>query len=106
MIDKLDEALDCCEHGLNLEPTNAAILEVQSQCRERKKEKEERIRAKEEKERKERETKAQLENAIQARGIKINVTDKNVRSSAGIQYDAETDTLQWPVFFLSRVQGE
>ncbi|KAF7723207.1 hypothetical protein EC973_002282 [Apophysomyces ossiformis] len=99
-LDRVDEAHDCCEHGLAADPENQAIKKIREDCIQRKKTIELAQQRKEKKEREEKEAKERLEKAFETRKIKFDIQDQDVRNSANIQYDAETDSLSWPVFFL------
>lgn len=73
-LDKLVEAIDCCDHGLAVDPENKSIKEIRQQATKRKEMLDERQRKKEEKERQEREKKETLEKAFKVRiGIKWRV---------------------------------
>ncbi|KAL4207191.1 hypothetical protein AB4K20DRAFT_1919862 [Rhizopus microsporus] len=99
-LDKLVEAIDCCDHALAIEPDNKAVKEVKQKAVDRKAMMDKKLKEKEEKEKREREKKEGLERAMKERKIKIKVEDKDVRERANIEYDPETDTISWPVFFL------
>ncbi|KAI8381258.1 uncharacterized protein BYT42DRAFT_299116 [Radiomyces spectabilis] len=99
-LDRAQEAHDCCEHGLAVDPDNTALKAMKEKCIQRQEALEARQRRKEEKEKADREAKENLEKALKDRKIKIEVTDKEVREKASIVLDPETQTLSWPVFFL------
>ncbi|CEP07819.1 hypothetical protein [Parasitella parasitica] len=99
-LDKLVETIDCCDHALEVDATNKPIQDIRQQALKRKIMIDEIIRQKEEREEQERNKKQLLENAFKERNIKIEVVDKNVREKANIEYDLETQTISWPVFFL------
>ncbi|CAG8471648.1 11547_t:CDS:2 [Dentiscutata heterogama] len=85
-LDKFDQALDCCEHGIEILDQKAKI--------------------KEERERKEREKKESLEEAIKMRNIKMETTPNTAIpiSPHSVHLDTETQQLIWPVFFpISRI---
>lgn len=63
-LDRLIEAIDCCDHALVVDPENKAVEEVKEKAVNRKNMQEEKKRQKEEKERREREKKDILENAF------------------------------------------
>ncbi|KAG9307749.1 hypothetical protein G9A89_023314 [Geosiphon pyriformis] len=100
MLDKIEEALDCCEHGLAIEPDNKALqLEKQKilkhkVCLNKKKEE------KQERERKEYEQKVALEKVIKDRNIRITTTRDAPNSPHSVYLESETQQLIWPVFFL------
>ncbi|KAG0175025.1 hypothetical protein DFQ28_002340 [Apophysomyces sp. BC1034] len=99
-LDRVDEAHDCCAHGLAADPENQAVKKMLETCVKRKEQIESAQRRKEEKEREEKESKERLQKAFEARKIKFDIQDKEVRDTVNIQYDAKSDTLSWPVFFL------
>ncbi|RCI05287.1 hypothetical protein CU098_007523 [Rhizopus stolonifer] len=99
-LDKLVEAIDCCNHALTIDPENKPIQDIKQKATTRKDYIDEKIRQKEEREERERNKKQILENAFKERNIKIEVADKDVRDKANIEFDHETQTLSWPVFFL------
>ncbi|KAG2194311.1 hypothetical protein INT46_005338 [Mucor plumbeus] len=99
-LDKLVETIDCCDHALQVDAENKPIQDIRQQASKRKAIIDEKIRQKEEREERERNKKQILENAFKERNIKIQVEDKDVREKANIEYDHETQTINWPVFFL------
>ncbi|CAO3689367.1 unnamed protein product [Rhizopus stolonifer] len=99
-LDRLLEAIDCCDHALMIDPENKVVHDIKKKAVDRKNMLEEKKRQKEERERREREKKDILENAFKERKITIQVEDKEVREKANIDYDFETNTINWPVFFL------
>ncbi|CAG8735928.1 13664_t:CDS:2 [Cetraspora pellucida] len=99
-LDKIDQALDCCEHGLKIEPNNLALQQLEETCVKRKEVLEQKAKIKKEHERKERETKEALENAIKIRNIKMETTPNTPISPHSVHIDTETQQLIWPVFFL------
>ncbi|KAG1053657.1 hypothetical protein G6F43_004277 [Rhizopus delemar] len=99
-LDRLIEAIDCCDHALVVDPENKAIQDVKEKAVSRKNIQEEKKRQREEKERREREKKDILENAFKEKKITIQVEDEEIREKANIDYDFETKTINWPVFFL------
>ncbi|KAI8146367.1 hypothetical protein BJV82DRAFT_510627 [Fennellomyces sp. T-0311] len=99
-LDRLDEAHDCCEHALAVDPDNAIVKDVKQKIIKRKEQVEARKQQKEEKERQEKEKKERLEQAFKDRKIKFDIKDREVREKANIELDPETNTLSWPVFFL------
>lgn len=99
-LDRNEEAYACCEHALNADPENATVKQLQLKIKQKLDYLEKKKREKEEKELKEKRQKEQLENALKSRKIKMATKDKSVKDAANIQYDEETDSLSWPVFFL------
>ncbi|KAI8639276.1 hypothetical protein BD408DRAFT_421687 [Parasitella parasitica] len=99
-LDKLVESIDCCDHALEVDADNKLIKDIRQQALKRKTQIDEKIRQKEEREERERNNKQILENAFKERNIKIQVDDKDAREKASIEYDHETQTINWPVFFL------
>ncbi|KAI9251218.1 hypothetical protein BY458DRAFT_559494 [Sporodiniella umbellata] len=99
-LDRLVEAIDCCDHALSIDPDNQIVSDIKKKAVDRKNLLEEKKRQKEERERREREKKETLETAFKERNITIHVEDKEVREKANIDYDYETNTINWPVFFL------
>lgn len=63
-LDRVEEALDCCEHALAIEPDNAAVKAVREKTQKRKEQIEAKQRQKEQKEREEKEAKERLEKAF------------------------------------------
>ncbi|CAO3590867.1 unnamed protein product [Absidia cylindrospora] len=99
-LDRSDEAADCCEHALNLDPDNTPVRDLQAKIHQRQQAVAKRQREKEEREQKAREAKEQMDTALERRNIRIDVQDKAMRDAANIQYNADSDTMSWPVFFL------
>ncbi|CAG8565812.1 5008_t:CDS:2 [Scutellospora calospora] len=99
-LDKIDQALDCCEHGLRIEPNNVALQQLKETCIKQTEILNQKAIIKEERERKDRETKEALENAIKMRNIKMETTSNTPTSPHSVYLDAETQQLIWPVFFL------
>lgn len=99
-LDRLDEALDCCDHALAVDPENKAVIQERERCQKRIDLIVEKKRKEEEKKRKEKEKKEKIDKMVKERKIKFEVTDETVAKTAQIQLDEETDTLSWPVFFL------
>ncbi|KAI7861604.1 hypothetical protein BDF14DRAFT_1738274 [Spinellus fusiger] len=99
-LERLDEAYDCCEHALLVDPTNAPVMGLREQCGQRRAVAAKQQQEKEEREQKAKKTKEDLEKALTQRKISIVVTDKEVHANAKIVYDAEQDVVSWPVFFL------
>ncbi|KAI8987390.1 hypothetical protein BDF20DRAFT_814535 [Mycotypha africana] len=99
-LDKLVECIDCCDHALAIDPDNKPVKDVKERAVTRKAILDKKAKEKEERERREREKKEKLENAFKERNIKIEVVDKEVREKANIELDEETQTINWPVFFL------
>ncbi|KAI9254526.1 hypothetical protein BDA99DRAFT_159944 [Phascolomyces articulosus] len=100
VLERVDEAHDCCEHALVVDPDNEVVKELKKKIIKRKEEIEAKQKAKEEKERQEKEEKEKLGQAFKDRKIKFEITEPEVREKANIQLDPETNTLSWPVFFL------
>ncbi|KAI9485528.1 MAG: hypothetical protein EXX96DRAFT_545450, partial [Benjaminiella poitrasii] len=99
-LDKLVETIDCCDHALAIDPENKPVKEIRERAANRKKIIDEKIRQQEEREARERQKKENLEKALKERNIKIQIEDKEVREKANIELDEETQTINWPVFFL------
>ena len=68
VLERLDEAHDCCEHALAVDPDNAAVKDVKQKIIKRKEQVETRKRQKEEREREEKEKKQRLEQAFKVSG--------------------------------------
>ncbi|KAI8906522.1 hypothetical protein DFJ77DRAFT_484370 [Powellomyces hirtus] len=81
-LDKLEEALDCCERALKIDPHNAAISIEQAKVLKRKTLKEETARAQLERERQKEADERMLQNAIKARGIKMISSDPKSSSQS------------------------
>ncbi|CAG8548718.1 16366_t:CDS:2 [Dentiscutata heterogama] len=99
-LDKIDQALDCCEHGIEIEPNNLALQQLKETCIKQKEILDQKAKIKEERERKEREKKKALEKAIKMRNIKMETTPNTPISPHSVHLDTETQQLIWPVFFL------
>ncbi|KAI8069975.1 hypothetical protein BC940DRAFT_236110 [Gongronella butleri] len=100
ILDRLDEAYDCCVHALDLDADNAAVKQVQAKIKTRIDTLKRKEEAKELKAAEAQQAKARLSQALLKRNVRMNVTDKAMTDAANIQYDHETDQLSWPVFFL------
>ncbi|CAG8543874.1 7674_t:CDS:2 [Dentiscutata erythropus] len=99
-LDKIDQALDCCEHGIEIGPNNLALQQLKEICIKRKEILDQKAKIKEERERKEREKKEALEKAIKMRNVKMEMTPDAPISPHSVHLDTETQQLIWPVFFL------
>ncbi|KAI8084488.1 uncharacterized protein BX664DRAFT_387222 [Halteromyces radiatus] len=99
-LDRPDEAYDCCEHALAVDPDNQPVRALQAKIQQRQQVLAKRLQEKQDKERKEREAKQKMEQAFEQRRIRMDVQDKAMRDAANIQYDPDTDIMSWPVFFL------
>ncbi|GAA5813426.1 hypothetical protein MFLAVUS_006904 [Mucor flavus] len=99
-LDKLVETIDCCDHALGIDPENVNVKNIREKALKRKNEIDEKIRLKEEREERERTKKQRLAKALEERKIKMEIVDKDVYEKANIEIDEETQTLNWPVFFL------
>ncbi|CAG8610887.1 1966_t:CDS:2 [Funneliformis mosseae] len=98
-LDKIEEAIDCCEHGLAVQPNNKVLQNEKVKCLNRKEILEKKRREKEERERKERESKEELARAIEGRNIKMVNTSKTQALQKNVRLDKETNNLIWPVVF-------
>ena len=87
VLERVDEAKDCCEHALIIDPDNNIIEDFKQKIIKRKEQLEAKQKAKEEKERKEKEEKEKLEQAFKVtwefikkktRGYFYNMVKKNV----------------------------
>lgn len=67
VLDRVDEAHDCCVHALAVDPDNEPVKAIQKKCIARKEQIEAKQRQKEEKERKEKEEKQRLEQAFKVK---------------------------------------
>lgn len=99
-LDKLVETIDCCDVALAVDPENKNVKDIREKASKRKHEIDEKIRQKEEREERERNKKQILSKALEERKIKMEIVDKDVYEKAAIEFDHETQTLNWPVFFL------
>ncbi|KAJ2959127.1 hypothetical protein NQZ79_g5391 [Umbelopsis isabellina] len=99
-LDRLVEAVDCCEHALAVDPENKAVILEKERCQKKLDQLNEKKRKEEERKRKEEEKKAKIDLLVKERNITFEVTDESVAKTAQIQLDEETNTLSWPVFFL------
>ncbi|CAG8475500.1 4871_t:CDS:2 [Acaulospora morrowiae] len=98
-LDKMEEALDCCDHGLKVEPNNVALRQLKETCIKKKELLDQRIRINKERERKERETKDALETALKARNIVMVTTNDAPTLPHSVHLNSENQ-LVWPVMFL------
>ncbi|KAG0000991.1 hypothetical protein BGZ65_003883 [Modicella reniformis] len=104
------EAIDCCEHALNLEPDNQAIKEEKIKIQTVMDRKEKQRLEKELREQRIQEKKVKIKAALEKRHIKttITTTTKGVKpeeqqdnnSSHEMEWDEEKDELTVPTFFL------
>ncbi|RIA99656.1 hypothetical protein C1645_684710 [Glomus cerebriforme] len=100
-LDKIVEAIDCCDHGLTIQPNNTVLQNEKEKCFKRKEALNKKCKEKEERERKERESKEELERAIKERNIRMEYSSKAQPSiEKSVRLDKETNSLVWPVFFL------
>jgi tetratricopeptide (TPR) repeat protein len=99
-LDRPDEAYDCCVHCLAVDPDNIPVQQLQAKIKKRQDDLKQRAAAKAERLQKEQQAKQQKADALERRRITINVQDKAMYDAAAIQYDADSDTVTWPVFFL------
>ncbi|KAI8976953.1 hypothetical protein BDB01DRAFT_802163 [Pilobolus umbonatus] len=99
-LDRLVETIDCCQHALSIDPENKPIKDILTKATERKELIDEKIRKQQEREERERMKKETLEKAFKERHITIEVENAEVREKANIEFDHETNTINWPVFFL------
>ncbi|KAH8556912.1 hypothetical protein BGW37DRAFT_29977 [Umbelopsis sp. PMI_123] len=99
-LERLTEALDCCDHALVVDPENKAVIQERERCKKRIDLLDEKKRKEEEKKRLELERKEKIDKMVKERHINFKVTDEGVAKTAQIQLDEETNTLSWPVFFL------
>nr|CAG8583942.1 12333_t:CDS:2 [Entrophospora candida] len=100
MLDKLDEALDCCDHALLIDPNNLAMQKEKEKCINHKKVLDEKRRKQLELELKKREEKIALEKAIKIRDIQMESTSNAPDSPHSVHLHPESQQLIWPVFFL------
>lgn len=66
-LDKLVEAIDCCDHALTIDPENKNIQDIRKKALDRKNQIDEKIRQKEEKEERERNKKQTLAKAFEVK---------------------------------------
>ncbi|CAG8516836.1 5122_t:CDS:2 [Paraglomus occultum] len=100
-LDKMDEALDCCERGLQIEPQNKAFQTEKQKCLNHKQVLDQKRREKTERDRTLRETKEAIDRSINSRGIRTKTTSDAPSTDAQVHLDPENpDRLIWPVFFL------
>ncbi|RIB16624.1 hypothetical protein C2G38_2189450 [Gigaspora rosea] len=99
-LDKIDQALDCCEHGLGIEPNNLVLQQLKETCIKRQEILNQKAKIKEERERKEREKQEALKKAIKMRNIKMETTSNTPISPHSVHLDSEIQQLIWPVVFL------
>lgn len=105
ILDKITEALDCCDRGLKIDSKNKSIKELKVKILRRKHELDEKERRRLLKIENEKKEKALLTQTIKDR--KINVVTNNeflkkhpVPKENAVRLDKETNELIWPVFFL------
>lgn len=95
------EAIDCCQHGLNLEPKNQAIKDEMNKIQTEFDRKEKLRLEKELREQKIREKKLKIKAAFEKRKIRTAVTPGfKADHPHEVQWDEEQDQLTVPTFFL------
>ncbi|CAG8456752.1 8523_t:CDS:2 [Ambispora gerdemannii] len=100
MLDKIDQALDCCNLGLEIEPKNKYFQLEKQKCIRQKEYLNKKKREKEARARQELERKKALENAIKERNIQMETTSDAPDSQNSVFLDTEAQQLVWPVFLL------
>ncbi|KAF9435498.1 hypothetical protein BGZ76_006157 [Entomortierella beljakovae] len=95
------EAIDCCEHALNIDPDNQPVKEEMAKIKAEFEHKEKIKREKEERERKIREKKEKVEAALAKRKIRTAATPGfKPDHPHEIQLDDDLDQITVPTFFL------
>ncbi|KAI9295661.1 TPR-like protein [Neoconidiobolus thromboides FSU 785] len=112
-LERVNEAKDCCEFGLNIDPENAPLKKLLEQIISLKNKLDEKERVKKEKEEAEALRIKELQDALkqhtnsshQASNIRfVDSNDKlyqpDLKADNSVTYDRESQQLIWPVFFL------
>ncbi|KAI8825649.1 uncharacterized protein EV422DRAFT_135244 [Fimicolochytrium jonesii] len=111
-LDKLAEAIDCCDIGLKIDPNNAALSVERKKAVDRKMLQEETDRKRKEREERIKREEGEVQQAILSKGIKPIRSNKpskdteqpaivnSLHSDHKIKYDAQTNILTFPVVFL------
>ncbi|RHZ46535.1 hypothetical protein Glove_615g4 [Diversispora epigaea] len=98
-LNKIDEAIDCCDHGIKIGSNNTALLKFKESCIKKKEILDTKIRLKKERELKEREEKDALEKALKSRKIKMEITNNIDNNNSSVHLNSENQLI-WPVVFL------
>jgi len=105
ILEKIPEALDCCDRALNLDPKNKGVKDLKAKILRRKHELDEKEKRRLQKIAEEEKEKQLLTQTIKDR--KINIVTNNeflkkypVQKENAVRLDKETKELLWPVFFL------
>ncbi|KAJ1919698.1 HSP70/90 co-chaperone [Mycoemilia scoparia] len=120
-LEKLEEAIDCCDIGLKIDPENTALTTLRTRCIARKEELDTMERKRQERREKRQKERKLLAEAIKIRGLKFEVrkpTSANEsddelgdeegekldpwenKSGKQVILDENSGHLAWPVFFL------
>ncbi|KAJ3004706.1 hypothetical protein HKX48_001077 [Thoreauomyces humboldtii] len=105
-LDKLDEALDCCELALQIDPRNAAIMTEQSKAVKKKALLDETRQSRMEREARKAEEERRLQEAIKSRGINMTTSRPTRRSNNNDDSEDETISLPPTSSFVHPSQGD
>ncbi|KAG5460663.1 MAG: hypothetical protein BJ554DRAFT_7257, partial [Olpidium bornovanus] len=102
-LDKIDEALDCLDRGLKIEPANETLKAELKKCEDRKAVLLAKWKQESERRNRERREQEEVAEALRLRGIRVVSTGPGARSAEAsyrLALDPETGNLVWPCFFL------
>ncbi|KAI9592878.1 hypothetical protein BDF19DRAFT_450452 [Syncephalis fuscata] len=100
LLEKIKEALDACNRGLEIDPDNATLIKEKEAIHSLENSLNEKQKAKEARDEKSRAAEEQVALAIQERGIRTITRPPIPDNPHKVHIDPESGHLQWPVFFL------
>ncbi|RKP25318.1 hypothetical protein SYNPS1DRAFT_28945 [Syncephalis pseudoplumigaleata] len=99
-LERIEEAMDACQRGLEIEPDNAALIKEKEAIVALQQKLEAKQQAKAQRDEAERIEKERIAQAIQDRGIRMITRPPVPDNPHQVHLDPESGSLQWPVFFL------